>query len=395
MFKKILNLVIQDTKIMFRTWFIYSLIFMCVVIIVLVNFIIPSEMNIMSKEIFFYEDGSDILELAVKVVIYQDSSYKTIEEKENAIKEHIKSSKEELREAVVEDVNRIGIAIEGGLDNTILTIIHHGIESEKILNLIESMLGYVIKQLKIVKVNEEDIRNSLTDPGKLLNLINNFINSEKSQELNNDVNYHTDFLREESESVSINKGLIPPFLVMEVIMLAFMIISIMVLQEKTDGSIKAYRVSPSGIWIYMASKLIIAVLMGLIYGFILIVFTIGFNVNYLYLFIILFLSCLLLSIMGLAISVFFNSLSDWVFGFLGVMIVLVLPMISYFNPAFSSPLINWIPAYPIIFGVREIVFPTGKDSMVLTIFLILAIECVIFFIISYFTVKKKLMKEGR
>ena len=54
-----------------------------------------------------------------------------------------------------------------------------------------------------------------------------------------------------------------------------------------------------------------------------------------------------------------------------------------------------IPSYPVAFGIREVLFPTGKEGFIGPMMLMLVIESVVFFILSYWAVGKKLMREVR
>ena len=77
-----------------------------------------------------------------------------------------------------------------------------------------------------------------------------------------------------------------------------------------------------------------------------------------------------------------------------VMIIMALPIISYVMPSFSPFIVTFIPSYQMVFGFREIFFSTGKVGFMLPICLILFIENVVLFAITYLTLKVKLMREA-
>ena len=204
--------------------------------------------------------------------------------------------------------------------------------------------------------------------------------------------FETRLLRSHVEPMPPNMTGLPALLAFEVIVLGFLLVAVFIFQEKSDGSIKAYRISPGGNFSYILSKTVLFALMGLIYGLFFLLFTIGIPEQLLEISVVLLLASALYTLLGIIVAVFFRSISDWLFIGVGLLILNMLPMISYGFPAFSPAFMSWIPSYPILFGLSELLFPTGRALPPLFIFLLAA--NLIAFGIAYFLVQVKLMKEG-
>ncbi len=135
--KKFFNLVFQDTKILSRNWIFYVLPIMAVGLILLTNFVIPKEMSPANKpQILFYEPNGNDWEEHIR--------------KAENLKEDDKvfyDSEEELKKAVSESSNKMGIIIEDSLSEPKFTVIHQGTESAVMKRMLEISLESVLRHL--------------------------------------------------------------------------------------------------------------------------------------------------------------------------------------------------------------------------------------------------------
>ncbi|MCK4523553.1 hypothetical protein KAU15_01375, partial [candidate division WOR-3 bacterium] len=101
-----------------------------------------------------------------------------------------------------------------------------------------------------------------------------------------------------------------------------------------------------------------------------------------------------MTILGLAVAVFFKNLSEWFAMGMFIMIIVMLPTFSFMYPVFAPPYITYIPSYIMIFTAREIIFPSGNESMIHMNLFILFIETIVIYFIAHILVNKKIMKAG-
>lgn len=189
-------------------------------------------------------------------------------------------------------------------------------------------------------------------------------------------------------------NLVPVFLTYEVVALGFLLIAVMIFQEKTEGSIHAYRVSSSGTTIYILSKVVIFTLMAVLYGVVVTISTVGFNIDYATLLSLIVLASIFMTLLGLLVSIFFNNISEFLFVPFRVILIMQLPTISYINPSFAPGFIKWIPMYAVLFGFREALFSTGKENYLFPFLIILIAGIGVLSAACYYAVKKRLMRSG-
>lgn len=348
MLKRMLNLMKQDSKVALRNYFHLVILILAVLMSLIINFAIPEEVKLTPTELFFDNTpGKVFQEYLISEGVERDRFFNT---------------REALKEEVRKKDNSLGIIVEGELDRARVTIIHQGTESEEILNLLDATIESALDRIRGIE------RES---------------------------NHRVEYLRPKSAPVPFNKNTIPVIVFMEAIMLGFLLIAVMVFQEKEEGSIRAYRVSPGGTLEYILSKATVNMGLGVIYATLLVMFTMGFRVNYPALLALVALSSFFITMLGLAVSAFFRNLQEFLFVGVFILSILAFPVGSYYSPAFSPDIITWLPSYPILFGVREILFPTGKTGFIASLNLLLIAESLGMLLISYLVVKRRLMKEGR
>lgn len=348
MLRRFLNLFMQDIIVALRNYFHIVILVLVTLMILFINFAVPEKVKLTPTEYILDKTEGKVFE---KYLI-----------EEGADSTRFFNSRDDLIDKVQKDSNSLGIIIEGDIQTPKVTIIHQGTESTEILNVLDATIENALDTIR-----------------------------KTARETNSKVL----LLREKSKPIPFNKNLVPIMLVTEAVMLGFLLIAVMVFQEKEEGSIRAYRVSPAGTIEYILSKAAVNTLLALLYSVILVTFTLGTKVNYLGLILLIFVSSLFVTLLGLSVSVYFRTLQEFLFVGVFFMSILGLPIASYLSPSFAPSFITWIPSYNILFGLREVLFSTGKAQFLFSLIIILAVESIILLGISYWSVRRKLMKEGR
>jgi len=336
----------QDLVIASRNALMWVLLGALIIIILTVRLVIPADFEMGETQYFYDKSAQGYLETAARL--------------EGFDQERIMGSLPELEQVVAADQNSIGIIFEDDEAVPRVTIIHHGAISLENRNLIAAAI-------------EDSLRPYYGFSGQ--------------------PDLQVSYLRPAAEKVPQNQNAVPPLLAFEVIVNGFMMVAVLLFQEKMEGTIKAYRVSPGGPSIYVISKAAVFALIGIFYGLLMVIPTIGFSFNILLFLIVLFFGSLIYTWLGLAVAAFFNNISEWLFIGIALLMINMTPVISYGWPSFAPRWLTYIPSYPIIFGLREILFPSGRSLAELFIFLPLA--ALVAYLVCYLVVKNKLMREGR
>lgn len=346
MIRKLANTIAQDMLLTFRSGHIYVILAMAAIILILV-LALPVEINTNTQEYFY--DASETRAFEHYMVTL------------GAKPEMLLSSEAELHATLSENQRALGVIFNGPLEAPEFEIIVQGNISQKNINLLEKTLDTIIQSLQ---GTYQPTETKLT------------------------------ILNENSKPIPLNKNMIPIFMSFEVILLGFLIGAVLIFQSKQEGTLRSYRVSPGGTLIFILSKVILYDAISLIYGLSVALIAFGIAPNYLQLSLLIIASSTLMTLLGLAVAVFFTNISEWFFAGVGLLIVAMLPMLSYIMPVFSPAFITWIPTYRIIFGFRDILFGMGSFTALNETFLILGLSVLAGFVLCYITVDKRLMKAG-
>lgn len=210
--------------------------------------------------------------------------------------------------------------------------------------------------------------------------------------------FETVLLEPQQAAMTIPQIYLPMMAMFEVAILGFLFIAVMVFQERQDGAIRAYRVSPGGTVAYTLAKIAAWAFLSLVYGFLFafttLFFSIGIGAWLQYLLIVLLVS-VFMSAFGLVVATFFRSISEWFFIGLVLLVVNMLPQLSFANPSFSPDWIRYIPSYPALFAIRDVLYGWGDGTGVggaVGLYLVLAAGSVLLAIVA---VHFRLMKNPK
>ena len=341
-----LSLLRQDLAIVLRNGYLYVVLVMALLFILLINFAIPHQLNL-NRNIIYMVDNTEgqLIKPEIQSI---------------GLEVYLLNSEEELRLTMNKNKSTYGIAFQGDTNNPRATIYHQGDENEKYINNLKATVSSLWS---------------------------------RTNKLGHSVTHIQKMLRPASEKPPFNLILVPLLLALEVTLMGSYFVVALIFQEKAEGSIRAYRISPAGTWPYIMSKTTVNVLLSLLYGFLLFVFTLGLHKALLPVLLLVGLVSFLITVFGLTFSVFFNSLSECIFVMMVIAAIIALPLISYFIPSFGISILPFIPTYPLMFGIRELIFPTGKTGFFLPLLSILATETLLMLILARFVVGWKLIKE--
>lgn len=344
--KRFWNLLQQDTQIMFRNKFHYAVILLAILFIVIIRFFVPGEVKMTPTELIADLTPTKFMEQTWREHGVNDDRFLP--------------SEEALRDMVKQQKNSIGIIVEGTFEDPRFIILQQGHEPETSINYLKTSIEWSLGEIGAIEwptVHEKRI------------------------------------LRQEMAPIPFNQNLIPIFVVLEVVMVGFLLIAVMVFQEKGEGTIRAYRIAPGGVHGYILSKGLTNVLLSVVYGMLVVLCTLGFRVDTLNLLALIVLTSSFATFFGLMISVHFRNLSEFIFVAIVVMAVMSVPMGSYFFPAFTNGFVQLIPSYPVLFGLREVLFPTGQNIFLGSLYVSLIIANLVAYTVCYWACQRRLMKE--
>ncbi|SKC76354.1 ABC transporter permease [Maledivibacter halophilus] len=350
MTKRLFALVKKDIVSGYRNYFFLVVMVVAVIFALIVNFAIPKDLDIKPSVYYNIEYEGENKEIFEKVMM------KTASKHNNVYK---MNSQDDIVENMEKNFNSIGIIIKEYRGKPTVELIMQGYENREVIN-------SLILSLK------DDIDNMVREDLKINTI---FLNKEIDQ-----------------EKVPFNKNVLPIFLTMEPTMLGLTIIAAFIFMEKDEGTIKAYKVSPGRISEYLASKIILMIILGLISTIISTFLVVGFEADYFNLILIVIVGSVFASGLGLIISSFFNNISESMIWIIFTSIVLLIPFASYFVPSFAPIYIRILPTYLLQFAIREAVFPSGNISLIYSTIGTFAVLSIINYIVAIFAYKRNLTR---
>jgi hypothetical protein len=224
----------------------------------------------------------------------------------------------------------VGVVIGGSLDRPLVEIIQRTAVPEESINLLTATLDLVLRGLQTGTVPDVPVER----------------------------------LRPQAESIPMNLVGIPVFLAFEVGILGFLLVAVFVFSEKQEGTIRAYRVTPGGLWAYIGSKALVFTVLALLYGVVVVAVGLGFAVNWPAILALVVWASLFMTVFGLGFAAWFRNLSHWFFPGLAVLVLNMLPFFAYIYPVFNPAWLRIVPSYALVFALREALFPTGDAALI-------------------------------
>lgn len=348
MLKRYKSLLKKDIITGYRNYFFYIVIGVALLFAGIINFVIPEDASIKPTVYYYSSYNGDMENILNEVII-------TSQKKGNKI--YKAKSRDEVVGRMEENFNSIGMIIKENSKRPVIEFIIQGHENPKIIN---SLLLSMKDDLNIAIGNTMDIKTLVTKEGV------------------------------HNESIPINKSILPLFILMEPSMLGFVLIAAMIFMEKEEGTIRAYNVSPGKVPEYLASKITLMLILGWISTLISTVLVVGLDFDFLALLLLVTFGSIFFTSLGLIIASFFENLSQSLVWIILISLIIGLPFVSYFVPSFAPIYIRILPTYPLMFAIREAIFPTGNTGIVYTTLGTFAVLAGINYILAIITYRKNL-----
>jgi hypothetical protein len=139
-------------------------------------------------------------------------------------------------------------------------------------------------------------------------------------------------------------------------LLGFLFGSVMILQDKQQATIRYFRVSPGSPLAYMAAKLGVNLALSLLNFAILTAFVAPRALANLGLLVLVMLISAGMTALGMGLSVFLRSVSQWLFPAIALSTLLTLPTYLLLAPNPALDWTWWLPTYHMLFGSDALLF---------------------------------------
>jgi hypothetical protein len=172
--------------------------------------------------------------------------------------------------------------------------------------------------------------------------------------------------------------------------MSLFIIAAYIFLDKSEGIIKAYAVTASSVWHYLLSKIGVIIVTSIATSLIITIPIMGLQPNYFAMLLFIITSGFFAASLGLYITSFYKDIIQ-AFGVLYIVIVImIMPNISYFTPSWDPDWIKIIPSYVMLQSFKEIISINGNIAYVLVASLGFAVLGLDIFILANHRFKKTL-----
>jgi fluoroquinolone transport system permease protein len=200
-------------------------------------------------------------------------------------------------------------------------------------------------------------------------------------------------LREEKAPVSFRDNLVPFLLLVDFAGVGMIFAATLMFAEKDEGILAAYRVSPGRTWEYLLSKALSVTLVAILVSLVVVGAAIGGGVNYLGLAVLVGLTSLAVTLLGVGMALWFRSFQEFFIPMIIVgQFVISLPAVAYLVPSFRPGWLMAIPTTKFIFGLREAIFPSGNPGDLVWAIAMFAVLSVVLLALSAVSFERQLAR---
>jgi hypothetical protein len=193
-----------------------------------------------------------------------------------------------------------------------------------------------------------------------------------------------------AEPLNDRENMIPVFLTFNGSLMSLFIIAAYIFLDKNEGIIKAYAITASSVWHYLLSKIGVIILTSIVTSLIITAPVMGIQPNYPTMLLFLVTSGFFASSLGLLLTSYYNDIVE-AFGVMYIVIlIMIMPNISYFTPSWDPDWVKIIPSYVMLQSFKEIISVNGNLTYVLVASLGFAVLGLDIFILANHRFKKTL-----
>ena len=167
------------------------------------------------------------------------------------------------------------------------------------------------------------------------------------------------------EPLNDRENLIPVFLTYNGSLMSLFVVAAYIFLDKSEGLIKAYAVTASSVWHYLLSKIGVIVLTSIVTSIIIVAPVMGMQPNYAAMVLFIMTSGFFVASLGLLLSSYYKDIIEAFGAMYVVILIMIMPNISYFTPSWDPDWVKIIPSYVMLQSFKEIISVNGNMAYVL------------------------------
>ncbi len=324
---------VKELKIAFRGFYFYIELFLALILLFVLLFVVPEQFN--SKE-------SEYLYIDFPSVSFEKTFTDRLEDldgKPEAVT--LKAGKVEVDAALYESESARIYVLNSEDDMVLMAETKHAIGASIVMDEDDYELHYTY----YLQGNETE---------RLKNLILILHGPDDAALFDTAEDQEVRTLGQSQSDLTDRENLLPAFLTFNGALMGFFIISAYIFLDKKEGVIKAYAITPSPVWKYLLSKVLVLTSTMVVTSLIITVPLMGTRINYFAMLAFLICTGLFASGLGLVIAGYYDDMVKSFGVMFLLMIGMMIPTLAYFSPSWDPAWLKFVPSYYIIFGFKEI-----------------------------------------
>ncbi len=354
-----------------KSWYFYVELAMAIIILMILIFVVPEDFDSKSKEYFYLDVPQVVRERYMKSLLEEDL--------------------DEIAEQVeVEADGRIFPAILYETDESKIHLLNS-------MDALDAFSNYERVPAIYVHVNEDgQIIHTYYLQGyeteKLKNLLLVYHNRLAGHDVIEDYsdNLEVRSLYQDTEPLNDKENMIPVFLTFNGSLMSLFIIAAYIFLDKNEGIIKAYAITASSVWHYLVSKIGVIILTSIVTTMIITVPIMRLQPNYFAMIIFIISSGFFAAALGLFMTSYYKDIVEAFGAMYIVIIIMIMPNISYFTPSWDPDWVKIIPSYVMLQSFKESISVGGNITYVMVASLGFAVLGLSIFILANYRFKKTL-----
>jgi hypothetical protein len=354
-----------------KSWYFYVELVMAIILLLILVFVVPEKFESKSKQYFYLDLPQVVRDRYMKNLLEEDldAVAEQVEVKaDNRIFSAVLYETEESKIYLLDSMD----ALDAFSNSERVTAVHAHVNEDHQIIHTYYLQGYETEKLKNL----------------LLVYHNRLAGHDVIEEYSDNIVVRR--LYQDAEPLNDKENMIPVFLTFNGSLMSLFIIAAYIFLDKNEGVIKAYAITASSVWHYLISKIGVIIVTSIVTTLIITVPVMGLQPNYLAMLLFLVSTGFFAASLGLLLTSFYKDIVEAFGAMYIVIMIMIMPNISYFTPSWDPNWVKIIPSYVMLQSFKEIISVSGNMTYVMVASLGFAVLGLDIFILANYRFKKTL-----
>jgi len=354
-----------------KSWYFYIELGMAIVLLLILVFVVPEDFDTKGKEYIYLDLPQVVSDRYTKNLLEEDLDETAQQVEVEADKTTFAAGLYETEESKIYLLDSME-ALDAVSDSERVPVVHGRVNEDN-----QIIHTYYLQGYETIK-----LRNLL------LVYHNRLAGHDVIEDYSDNIEVRK--LYQDAEPLSDKENMIPVFLTYNGSLMSLFIIAAYIFLDKNEGIIQAYAITASSVWHYLLSKIGVIIVTSIGTTLIITVPVMGLQPNYPAMVLFIVSSGFFAASLGLFLSSFYQDIVEAFGAMYIVIVIMMMPCISYFTPSWDPNWVKIIPSYVMLQSFKEIISVGGNMTYVMVASLGFTVLGLDIFILAHYRFKKTL-----